>query len=370
MAQTRERRQTTQNVTWFWDLYSRRMLELDPPYQRRSVWNQEYKDYFVETILLHYPAPAVFLYEEISDEGHATYAVVDGKQRLNTIFEFVSNEFPVGEKCVVQRLRGQYFKDLSSEDKKSFWTYQFSVEYLPTTDENTLNSIFDRINRHVAKLTPQELRHARFGGEFASTAEELSEHMENLLGRDFPKIATSSKRQMKDIELVSQLLLLTEEGISSYSQDELDAAYSARDSAWEGRQVVEQDFRSVVQILSGISNDLLNGVGKRLRNQADFYSLYGALLELSRSNDVPSQVDVNERLKNFFKRVTDEQGRPTDDQANRYYQAARSASNDAKPRAVRVEIVKDVIAGRLGLPCQPQLPFNVPTIKSSRCLIV
>jgi hypothetical protein len=30
-----------QTVSWFWDLYTRYLLELDPPYQRRSVWNQE-----------------------------------------------------------------------------------------------------------------------------------------------------------------------------------------------------------------------------------------------------------------------------------------------------------------------------------------
>lgn len=56
-----ERRQTTQSIAWFWDLYKRDLLELDPPYQRRSVWSQSYKDYFIDTILLDYPAPAVFL---------------------------------------------------------------------------------------------------------------------------------------------------------------------------------------------------------------------------------------------------------------------------------------------------------------------
>lgn len=40
-----------QTVFWFWDLYTTKLLELDPPYQRRSVWNQDYKDFFVDTIL-------------------------------------------------------------------------------------------------------------------------------------------------------------------------------------------------------------------------------------------------------------------------------------------------------------------------------
>jgi len=104
-----ERRHTTQNVAWFWDLYKRQLLVLDPPYQRRSVWNQSYKDYFVDTVLLNYPAPAVFLFEDISDEGVGTYAVVDGKQRITTVTEFIEGKFPVGEKGSISRHRGQYF---------------------------------------------------------------------------------------------------------------------------------------------------------------------------------------------------------------------------------------------------------------------
>ena len=50
------RRQNFQTISGFWDLYRRELLDLDPPYQRRSVWNQAYKDAFVDTILMQYPA--------------------------------------------------------------------------------------------------------------------------------------------------------------------------------------------------------------------------------------------------------------------------------------------------------------------------
>lgn len=42
---------TVQNFSWFRDLHRRDLLNLDPPYQRRSVWNQSYKDFFVDTVL-------------------------------------------------------------------------------------------------------------------------------------------------------------------------------------------------------------------------------------------------------------------------------------------------------------------------------
>ena len=84
-----KKKNAIQTISWFYDLYKREVLDLDPPYQRKSVWNQKYRDYFIDTLLLDYPCPAIFLYEEINEEGKAKYFVVDGKQRLTTIFEFI-----------------------------------------------------------------------------------------------------------------------------------------------------------------------------------------------------------------------------------------------------------------------------------------
>jgi uncharacterized protein with ParB-like and HNH nuclease domain len=128
-------------LSWFNDLQQRGLLNLDPPYQRRSVWNQSFKNYFVETVLLKYPSPAIFLFEEISPDGRSTYHVVDGKQRLTTLFEFVSDVFPVAENSAVVAARSAYFSSLSDEQKKSVWGYQFLVEYVPTDDESIIDGI-------------------------------------------------------------------------------------------------------------------------------------------------------------------------------------------------------------------------------------
>ena len=215
------RDQNFQKISWFWDHYQRRLLNLDPPYQRRSIWNQDYKDYFIDTILLGYPAPAIFLYEETEPDGRATYNVVDGKQRLSTIFEFISGEFPVPEKAGVTAVRGSYFEKMPDDIRVAFFNYKFSVEYIPSTDENVINEIFDRINRNTAKLSRQELRHARFDGDFLSSAELLTEYREEELPANFPRIAPPSKRQMKDTEFTAELLLLLEVGSRNFSQDEL-----------------------------------------------------------------------------------------------------------------------------------------------------
>jgi hypothetical protein len=107
------RKTNFQNLAFFFDLHSRDLLDLDPPYQRRSIWSQRFKDFFIDTILNNYPCPAIFLFEEISPSGTAKYHVVDGKQRLLTCFEFVGNQFPVYEQSTIASLRGRFFRDFS-----------------------------------------------------------------------------------------------------------------------------------------------------------------------------------------------------------------------------------------------------------------
>ena len=296
--------------------------------------------------MLGYPSPAIFLYEEISPEGDVKYAVVDGKQRLTAALEFSSNLFPVGDKSSIERTRGLFFENLNDDARKQFWTYQFAVEYLSTTDEGTLNNIFDRINRNVARLTPQELRHAKYSGEFASSSESLTEYMDTVLPSEFPRIIAASKRQMKDVELVSQLLLFLADGVAAYSQADLDAAYAERDEEWQERVQIEREFREVVDLLNEIPYEVLTAPPtRRIRNQADFYSLFAAIATLKRSNELPDAHNRNQRLAEFLTVVNDDAQRVANSDASRYYDAARSASNDATPRAIRLDIMTNVLRG-------------------------
>lgn len=348
MQERLERRQSLQTIAWFNDLYKRDLLNLDPPYQRRSVWNITFRQYFIETVLLHYPAPAIFLYEDIRTDGSALYSVVDGKQRLTTIFEFANGDFSVADDSVLERYQGKYFVQLDDQAKKDFWTYQFLVEYVPTTDQVTLNNVFERINRNVARLTRQELRHAKFGGRFAQTTDEMAQLLESGLPPDVPHFVTTSKWQMKDVEFVAQLLLLVENGPESFSQDDLDQAYSDRDSEWDDETMVRSLFTRIIHYLNDVfSSTFLTAAlphARRLRNQADFYSLFGAALQLNRESKLPPADDTAERLASFVHKVQDEPTRLEVEDVRRYYEAARSASNDLRQRRARVDILAKVIA--------------------------
>ncbi len=75
--------------------------------------------------------------------------------------------------------------------------------------------------------------------------------------------------------MVGNLLLLVEEGARSYSQDQLDAAYSSRDEDWTERERVAKEFTAAIIAIAEIvlaDRDAIL-VKSRLKNQTDFYSL-------------------------------------------------------------------------------------------------
>lgn len=343
------RRQNFQTISWFSDLNKRSLLNLDPPYQRRSVWNQAYKDDFIDTVLLQYPAPAIFLYEEVSEEGTSLYQVVDGKQRLTAVFEFAGGVFPVNEDSPVAHLRGKYFEQLPREEKTAFWTYQFPIEYLPTNEETIINGIFQRINKNTARLTRQELRHARFGGQFITAAEELAEQLFAALPEGFPRLEAQSRKQMKDVELVANVLLSLENGIRGFSQDELDAAFSDRENEWEKSAEVQNRFNAAAVCVKALAEKPAEAPlwKTRLRNQADFYSLFTAVDSGLTAGIQCASDEAIQRLSQFIGLVEDETEREANPAASDYFNAARSNSNDTGPRKKRHEIMLKVLNGSI-----------------------
>jgi hypothetical protein len=82
---------------------------------------------------------------------------------------------------------------------------------------------------------------------------------------------------------------------------------------------------------------------RRIRNQADFYSLFGAVLALWRDELLPDALIAAERLEEFFALVGDDSSWEANPGAKRYYEAARSASNDLGQRTSRIEIIRAVL---------------------------
>lgn len=84
----------------FKDAYKRHLILVNRKYQRKFVWSVEEKQAFIDTLLRGYPVP-LFLFAKTGDDRKRE--IIDGLQRLDAIFSFIKQEFPVkwGEKNII-----------------------------------------------------------------------------------------------------------------------------------------------------------------------------------------------------------------------------------------------------------------------------
>ena len=338
---------TTQDISWFLDLYSRDQLNLDPPYQRRSVWSPRDKRYFIDTILNNCPAPAVFLHKTSDDNGVVTYHVVDGKQRLQTIIEFTQNKVYIPDNFSDIKLQKKRWRDLESETRKRFWNYVLVTEMLPDVSDAVVRDTFERINRNSRKLTPQEMRHAKYDGWFIQFVEDESQKSEWVkLG----VVTLARTKRMADVQFISELCAVVLRGtVLGFNQDALDNLYAEYDDTPELGTFVEEDFVSNIENVKTILVKLLElepSLKKYFKVLSHFYSLWTYLsLDNTHISDVETLAERYKAFMALVEKTLESANAVTDDTelgqveiqkaALNYANSARGATTDLNPRSKR-----------------------------------
>lgn len=269
---------TTQDVSWFLDMNDRGQLNLDPPYQRRSVWSPRDKRFFIDTILNNYPAPPVFLHKTLDESGRATYHVVDGKQRLKTIIDFTNNKIRIPDDFSDITLQKKRWKELDKVARDRFWNYVLIVEMLPEVSDAAIRNTFERINRNSRKLTPQEMRHAKYDGWFISFVEAEASQS---IWKDFGIVTTARTKRMADIQFISELCAVTLRGrILGFDQDDLDELYAEYEETSDNEDFSEEEFQASIACTKEFISEMLRNkpeLKEYLKVQSHFYSLWAYL---------------------------------------------------------------------------------------------
>jgi hypothetical protein len=159
--------------SWF---ERRGTIDFEPPYQRKGgIWSMQDRALLIDTIINGFDIPKFY----VSDFGRRTthlsvgqyvYAVIDGKQRLQAIFDFMSNKYPLDEQFIWRfdhsaKLRGLFYKDLDNLFPKVasiIDDFIIDVMSVSTDDPEDINRIFKRLNKGKA-LTGAEVRNAALG---------------------------------------------------------------------------------------------------------------------------------------------------------------------------------------------------------------
>lgn len=174
-------------------------------FQRGFVWRKPQMDRFIESLLLGYPIPGIFLVKQSDNR----YLVLDGQQRLSTLRFFVDGIY--GGRVfsldnVADRFKGLTYKGLPDDLRRKF-DNTFIQAILVASDGtpealDAVYNIFERLNSGGTQLTPHEIRVALHAGPFIDFLEDLNrlDSWRALYGNRSPRL--------RDQELVLRIVAL------------------------------------------------------------------------------------------------------------------------------------------------------------------
>ena len=332
-------------------------LDLQPEFQRRSIWKPGAKSYLLDTVVRGLPTPIIFLRERIELRDLATVReVVDGQQRLRTLLGFIAPSLladydPARDGVTIRRthnpeLAGRSFDQLADEHKHRFLNYEFSTHVLPSNvDDREILMIFSRLNSTGTQLSKQELRNAAWFGEFKTLMYSLAlEQLDRWRGWNLLK--DDEIARMKEAELTSDIVVMMINGYGGKSQPVIDRAYEEYDDEFPFADVVARRFRRVMDAI----DELFGGeIGKTpLRTENWFIPLYFVLyrmlwptaaidnnvgpkrLQTSLGRSLMQAADVLRRQSELPQDVQD---------------ASRGAATDAARRTVRLNYLASLLEG-------------------------
>lgn len=244
-------------------------LILQPEYQRKAVWPERAKVSLMETILLGYPIPEIYLAYETSPEGEQKASVVDGQQRLTSLLGFLNNFFPLDgleDEKLREKFEGKYFKELPDDVRQEFFQYRFPIRRLSNLADEFVRAVFARVNRVNMVLTDQELRNALLPGPFNDFLKDCVAHpMSDVSG----VFSGERRKRGGDLEFYAEVFGTCIFGLSN-KKTELDERYDKISADFEDYQERSEEF---LELLAFLSETVKWGGRTRWSNIVDMFTL-------------------------------------------------------------------------------------------------
>lgn len=232
--------------------YQENRYFVDNSFQRRLVWVDKQRVRLIETILMGYPMPEFYLWQQQvnSETGRHDHSVVDGQQRMSSIVQFVGNEWALKSNYLDDsdaEYSGKSWANLPDEYKQRFWNYVVNVRTIPSDiDRDEITKLFKRLNETDKSLNPQEIRNAEFDGLFLKASESVADSpILQSWDKAWSIFSDNEKRRMADITFASSLLIYLRSGISNDTPSNINKIYDLYNDVYEQR---DADLNSVNEI--------------------------------------------------------------------------------------------------------------------------
>lgn len=278
-----------------------------PDFQRKFVWKVNQSSKLIESFMLGLPVPPIFLY---IDKKTAKNLVIDGQQRLKSIFYFMGeggkNQLQEREeKALGFKLKGlsesspwyeKDFMSFSEEDKSRLndsILRAIVVKQLNPNDNTSIYHIFERLNTGGTLLNNQEVRNCVYSGPFNQCLLELNKY--SVWRKVFTKSAEDNRQ--KDVELILRFFALYD-NLEKYKKPMKDflsnyfgndkVRFMEKERIEERKEIFKKTIDKIIEVLGEKPFHVRNGLNSSICDSV--------MVAFSKNlNKIP--VDIRERYK-------------------------------------------------------------------------
>jgi Protein of unknown function DUF262. len=345
------------------DLYNKietELLDTSPNFQRKLVWKKQHKYAFINTILLNYPFPEIYIASaEIDVKSlQAKEIVVDGQQRLNAIVDYIKGINDFSNQSQIPS-----FNKLSVQEKKEFLNYPVSVKDLKDLPESAIKEVFRRINSTEYSLNSNEIINAQYGGgEFAIFCKQLADSRYKVSKNETDVIVNEEKRKILT-DFFKENHIFTENDVRRMFDSQylmlitstiLEGKYFGRNS--QISHYLEKynfEFSNYNQLLDLIISSI--DVISNLKLSGNSYwfnkpNLFTLIIEISKTDvskiDIEklerTLIDLENKVDMYFSGDEEDIKLLSTDES-KYFEVARQGSHELAAREHRGKVIQKII---------------------------
>lgn len=256
-------------------MYKEKDLDIHPEFQRFYRWTDYQKTRLIESFLLNIPVPPIF----VSQREDGIWDVVDGLQRLSTIFEFIGiYEDENGEKRpplvlkgtkILPSLEGKKYQDdddpensFTDAERRYLKRAKISLNILlKNSDGSSKYELFQRLNTGGSTLSDQEVRNCLMVMTDRNKFEIIQRLSQDEYFQSTLRINEKMKLERYDMELATRFICLRTENVENvrnakdfgeYLNDRILSLFEDRDINWAEEEAI---FRKTFEYLDNVMSD-------------------------------------------------------------------------------------------------------------------
>ncbi|OGH96097.1 MAG: hypothetical protein A2X43_10830 [Candidatus Margulisbacteria bacterium GWD2_39_127] len=336
-------------------------LILNPDYQRYYVWDRQKASNLIESIILNIPIPVIFTSEDDDIEE-----VIDGQQRLQSIFSFIESKFPDGTIFrlsplkILKELSGKKYSELETSIQKRIKKRELTIIRIQSeTQEDIKFEMFERLNTNITKLNAQELRNCLYRGPYIEFIKKMAKHPDFLYILD--QTESDNKRMLHE-ELVSIFCAFLHKSYLNYNtplkQFLNNDMNQYRNISIEELNSLEYQFKKSVDLIKTIfgknafkafiiNEDKTETFSKTKVNQGLFFILMWSFTQYEKNQVMPYIDLIREELLNIQVHNAD------------FFDTLTGSGTNSKEKIERkFDIWRNTLKGVLGYPVKEPRAFT------------